>query len=200
MKKGLWNLIGKVPVLVLAVAVGPVAMADGPMVQSGSTAPPATPGQSGPIQTIAYGYQQLRHEHGSARSARACGGSGRGLRSGVRPGLPTGLLVQLSGVLLRSRGGLHVPWSPDKWCNVGLGIRTSVNEVTSTANVSDRNYFAVDEARLFFTGKVTSVIGFELNTDISGAGGYGFHDSRHATCRTRSTCSTRSSSSSSTTT
>ena len=36
MKKGLWNLIGKVPVLVLAVAVGPVAMADGPMVQSGT--------------------------------------------------------------------------------------------------------------------------------------------------------------------
>src|SRR5580693_4729905 len=41
MKKGLWNLIGKVPVLVLAVAVGPVAMADGP------SAP------SGPIQLIA---------------------------------------------------------------------------------------------------------------------------------------------------
>ncbi len=43
--------------------------------------------------------------------------------------------------------------------------------------MNDRNYFAVDEARLFFTGKVTKVIGFEFNTDISGAGGHGFTDS-----------------------
>jgi hypothetical protein len=40
--------------------------------------------------------------------------------------------------------------------------------------VTDRNFFAVDDARLFFTGKVTKVIGFEFNTDISGSGGDGF--------------------------
>ncbi len=64
-------------------------------------------------------------------------------------------------------GGCTFQWSPDKWCNVGLGIRTSFNSLEGN-EVTDKNYFAVDEARLFFTGKVTNVIGFELNTDISG--------------------------------
>ena len=73
-------------------------------------------------------------------------------------------------------GGCTFQFAPDKWCNVGAGIRTSFNDL-SGQGVKDKNFWAVDEARLFFTGKVTKVIGFELNTDISGAGGQGFFDS-----------------------
>ena len=46
MKNGFWKSIGKVPVLVLAVAVGPVALADGPALESipadGTAAPMAS--------------------------------------------------------------------------------------------------------------------------------------------------------------
>ena len=73
-------------------------------------------------------------------------------------------------------GGCCFQFAPDRWCNVGAGIRTSFNSLTGN-EVTDKNYFAVDEARLFFSGRVTRVIGFELNTDISGAGGDGFTDS-----------------------
>jgi phosphate-selective porin O/P len=173
MKKGLWNLIGKVPVLVLAVAVGPVAMADGPMVPSGSATPPATPGQSGPIQTIAMD----TNSYDTNMVPPAVPAPVAAPAAPCAPVCQPGCSFSSPGCSCGPEGGCTFSWSPDKWCNVGLGIRTSVNEVTSTANVSDRNYFAVDEARLFFTGKVTSVIGFEFNTDISGAGGYGFNSS-----------------------
>ena len=39
------------------------------------------------------------------------------------------------------------------------------------------NYFALDYVRLFFTGKVTKVIGFELSTDMSGIGNAASADS-----------------------
>ena len=89
MKKGLWNLIGKVPVLVLAVAVGPVAMADGPMVPSGTATPPATPGQSGPIQTIAMDTNSYDTNMVPPAAPAPVAAPAARLRSG----LPTGLLV-----------------------------------------------------------------------------------------------------------
>ena len=79
----------------------------------------------------------------------------------------------------------------DKWCNIGLGIRTTFNSLQGN-EVTDKNYFAIDETRMFFTGKVTNVIGFELNTDISGPAATD-SEPKTLTCRTRSTCWTRSS-------
>jgi len=73
-------------------------------------------------------------------------------------------------------GGLTFQWSPDQWCNIDALIRTSVNSLTQGAP-NGGNYFAIDNARVFFTGKVTRVIGFELSTDLSGAGNTGFTDS-----------------------
>src|SRR5262249_35329563 len=67
-------------------------------------------------------------------------------------------------------------FGPDKWCNIGAGIRTSFNSIGGGSSTQAHNFFAVDEARLFFSGKVNQYIGFELNTDISGAGGRGFTD------------------------
>ena len=166
MKKGLWNLIGKVPVLVLAVAVGPVAMADGPMVQSGPAAPGAGPAAnptspSGPIQTIAM--DTTTYDPNCAPPAAP----------GCAPSCAPSCYPSCS---CGPDGGCTFQFAPDKWCNVGAGIRTSFNSL-SGPGVTDKNFFAVDEARLFFTGKVTKVIGFELNTDITGASGQGFLDS-----------------------
>jgi hypothetical protein len=73
-------------------------------------------------------------------------------------------------------GGIAFGWSPDRWCNIDPQIRTSINSVTDSAPKGG-NYFAIDNARLFFTGKVSKVIGFELSTDLSGAGNVGFTDS-----------------------
>jgi hypothetical protein len=174
MKKGLWKLIGKVPVLVLAVAVGPVAMADGPIVQSGTASPPAAPlTQSGPIQMIAMESNSY-DANVVPPAAPAAPASPEAACAPVCA--PACAPACTPSCYCGCDGGCTFQFTPDKWCNVGLGIRTSFDSQSSTAGTSDRNYFAVDEARLFFTGKVTKVIGFELNTDISGAGGYGFND------------------------
>jgi len=170
MKKGLWKLIGKVPVLVLAVAVGPVAMADGPTVQSGSAAPPANPSsQSGPIQMIAM--------ESNSYDANVVPPAAPAAPAPAAACAPMCAPACTPSCYCGPDGGCTFQFAPDKWCNVGVGIRTSFDSQSSTAGVNDRNYFAVDEARLFFTGKVTKVIGFEFNTDISGAGGYGYSDS-----------------------
>jgi hypothetical protein len=79
-------------------------------------------------------------------------------------------------------GGITFQWSPDQWCNIDALIRTSVNSVTDSAPRGG-NYFAIDNLRLYFTGKVTQVIGFELNTDISGAGNRGFTDTANDSLR-----------------
>ncbi len=139
MKKGLWNLIGKVPVLVLAVAVGPVAMADGPMVPSGSATPPATPGQSGPIQTIAMdtnSYDTNMVPPAAPAPVAAPAAPRLRLRF-CQPGCSFCSPACSCG----PEGGCTFSWSPDKWCNVGLGIRTSFNELSSTANVSGPELF-----------------------------------------------------------
>jgi hypothetical protein len=74
-------------------------------------------------------------------------------------------------------GGCTFQWAPNTWCNIDPQIRTSFNSVGPLSVPKAGNYFAIDNLRLFFTGKVTSVIGFELSTDISGAGNKGFTES-----------------------
>jgi hypothetical protein len=179
MKKGLWNLIGKVPVLVLAVAVGPVAMADGPIVQSGVATPPS---QSGPIQPIAMDSNYDTNVVPPAAPAPVAAPSAPAYGPACAPICQPGCSPWGPSCSCGPEGGCTFSWSPDKWCNVGLGIRTSFDSQSSTVqsgnnSVNDRNYFAVDDMRLYFTGKVTQVIGFEVNTELSGAGGYGFTDS-----------------------
>jgi Phosphate-selective porin O and P len=66
-------------------------------------------------------------------------------------------------------GGGTMSWAPDRWCNVDAAIRTSFNSLGD--DLPDHNYFAVDNAFLFFTGKITRVIGFQISTDIAGANG-----------------------------
>jgi hypothetical protein len=180
MRKGLWKLIGGMPALALAVAVGPAAMADGPM-QNGYPADVGAAGASAipvvdmhafrPIQPIAADSTSYDTNYTPAPAAPV---------APVAPAAPVAPCAQ-TGVCTPScycgpDGGCTFQWAPDKWCNIGAGIRTSFNSLDGH-EVTDKNYFAVDEARLFFTGKVTKVIGFELNTDISGAGGQGFSDS-----------------------
>src|ERR1700722_8182320 len=74
-------------------------------------------------------------------------------------------------------GGWTFHFAPDRWCNIDPQIRTSINSVSPDTEPKGGNYFAVDNLRLLFTGQVTQVIGFELNTEISGAGNAGFADS-----------------------
>jgi len=74
-------------------------------------------------------------------------------------------------------GGWTFHFAPDRWCNIDPQLRASINSVSPESEPKGGNYFAVDNFRLFFTGQVTKVIGFELSTDISGAGGQGFTDS-----------------------
>ncbi len=179
MKKGFWKSISRVPVLALAVAVAPVALADGPTLESVPADGPAVPtasaipstdptaANSSPIHLISM--DSSLADPNCAPPAAACPPI-------CAPSGPCSLWSPCCICNNCCGEGATFQWAPDKWCNVGAGIRTSFNHVNGD-NVNDKNFFAVDEARLFFTGKVTQVIGFELNTDISGAGGRGFTDS-----------------------
>jgi hypothetical protein len=179
MKNGFWKFLGKVPVLVLAVAVGPVALADGPALESipadGTAAPTAsaipstdpTASVSSPIRLIST--DSILADPNCAPPA--------GAAAPICAQATTPCSLWSPCCLCNGcGGGATFQWAPDKWCNVGVGIRTSFNHEQGDG-VNDKNFFAVDETRLFFTGKVTQVIGFEVNTDISGAGGRGFTDS-----------------------
>jgi hypothetical protein len=179
MKNGFWKSIGKVPVLVLAVAVGPVALADGPALENipadGTAAPTAsaipstdpTASVSSPIRLIST--DSILADPNCAPPA--------GAAAPICAQATTPCNIWSPCCLCNGcGGGCTFQWAPDKWCNVGVGIRTSFNHEQGDG-VNDKNFFAVDETRLFFTGKVTQVIGFEVNTDISGAGGRGFTDS-----------------------
>jgi hypothetical protein len=73
--------------------------------------------------------------------------------------------------------GVTFRFTPDKWCNIDPQLRTSFDSVGPEGVPKGGNYFAIDNFRLFFTGQVTKVIGFEFSTDISGAGGQGLTDS-----------------------
>ena len=178
MKKGFWKFIGKMPALALAAAVCPAAMADGPLVPNGYQADASATGPTAiptvdmhafrPIQPIAMDSTAYDSNYTPAPAAPAPP------VAPAAPCAPTGACTP--SCYCGPDGGCTFQWAPDKWCNVGAGIRTSFSSVQGN-EVTDKNYFAVDEARLFFTGKVTKVIGFELNTDISGAGGQGFLDS-----------------------
>jgi|HubBroStandDraft_2_1064218.scaffolds.fasta_scaffold19141_1 hypothetical protein len=179
MKNGFWKSIGKVPVLVLAVAVGPVALADGPTPESnpadGTAASVASPIPStDPTASVSSPIRLISTDSilADPNCAPPAGPAAQICAQATAPCNIWSPCCLCNGC----GGGATFQWAPDKWCNVGVGIRTSFNHEQGD-NVNDKNFFALDEARLFFTGKVTQVIGFELNTDISGAGGRGFTDS-----------------------
>ena len=77
-------------------------------------------------------------------------------------------------------GGLTFRWTPDRWCNIDPQLRTSFNSVGPEGVPKGGNYFAIDNLRVYFTGYVTRVIGYEVSTDITGAGNVGFTDSTGA--------------------
>ncbi|MEO2033669.1 MAG: hypothetical protein ABGZ35_16445 [Planctomycetaceae bacterium] len=66
----------------------------------------------------------------------------------------------------RSGCGTCFNWSEDTWLKVGAGIRTSYNSGAAQD-------FKLNNARLYFNGQGHERIGFELNTDINGAQGFG---------------------------
>ena len=181
MRNGFWKLIGRMPALALAVAVGPAALADGP-VQNGYPADGAAAASAipvvdmhafRPIQPVAAEAPTYDSSYSPAPAAPAPLAAPAPAVAPVPAAAcapPTACTPSCS---CGPDGGCTFQFGPDKWCNVGAGIRTSFSSLEGR-DVTDKNYFAVDEARLFFTGKVTKVIGFELNTDISGAGGKGF--------------------------
>ena len=195
MKKGFWRFIGKMPALALAAAVSPAVMADGPSVPygyqpvgsaAGATAIPVVDMHAfRPIQPAIQpvSMDSAAYDTNAAPAPAAPAGPVPAAAAPVAPIAPPVATVPCAPATACApscycgpEGGCTFQWAPDRWCNVGAGIRTSFSSVEGH-EVNDKNYFAIDEARLFFTGKVTKVIGFELNTDISGAGGQGFLDS-----------------------
>ena len=111
------------------------------------------------------------------------------------PPSPTAADVPTAGSPLASwmpDGGWTVRFAPDRWCNIDPQVRTSLNSVSPDTEPKGGNYFAVDNLRLFFTGQVTQVIGFELSTDISGTGTRASRIPRRmtSTCPTAFICST----------
>jgi Phosphate-selective porin O and P len=200
MRNGFWKILGRMPALALAVAVAPAAVADGPLQYDNS----AEVGPAGPSAIPVLDMHAFRPIQPVAAVSPAydTNYAPQAPIAPVAPAQPAAPVAPVAPVMTAPvaapfaapvaaapcapicaptcscgpDGGCTFQWSPDKWCNVGLGIRTSFNSLQGN-EVTDKNYFAVDEARLFFTGKVTSVIGFELNTDISGAGGDGFNQS-----------------------
>jgi hypothetical protein len=196
MRKGFWKFIGRMPALALAVAVGPAAMADGPIqnayqADGGAAGPPAIPVLDmhafRPIQPVAVVPTSYDTNYAAATAPPpappAPGNDGAPAApmtvpapmSSPAPAAAYPPTVYNPSCYCGSEGGCTFQFTPDSWCNVGAGIRTSFSSLEGR-EVTDKDYFAVDEARLFFTGKVTKVIGFELNTDISGAGGLGFRE------------------------
>jgi len=67
--------------------------------------------------------------------------------------------------------GYRFSWEPDKWAKVGAAIRTSFNSQNSNDIGGGGNYFTIDNARLLTSGQITKYIGYELNSDVSLAGG-----------------------------
>jgi hypothetical protein len=72
--------------------------------------------------------------------------------------------------------GVTFRFTPDRWCNIDPQLRTTFDSVGPEGVPKGGNYFAIDNLRVYFTGNVTRVIGFEVSTDISGAGNIGFTD------------------------
>jgi hypothetical protein len=209
MQKGFWRLCGRMPAILLAVAVGPAAMADGPDNPSGYPTDPAASGPAAIPVVDMHSFRPIRPTAGEMTSLNADAATMLPPPAPPAPGnevpapsaampapltMPTAPQPQPSadptansaiGVPAQAcspscsyapGGGLTFQFSPTMWCNVGVGIRTTFNSLSGN-EVTDRNFFAVDNARLYFNGQVTQNIGFELNTDISGAGGDGFFDS-----------------------
>jgi hypothetical protein len=206
MRKGFWRLFGRMPALALTVAVAPAAMADGPYIQSD----PAAAGPSAipvvdmhafrPIQPVAADAVSLTNYPSAYPTSIAPPPAPPAPGNAPPPaGMPAPMTAPLPAAPVPMtayapstcdsacspscycgpEGGCTFQFAPNSWCNVGAGIRTSFSDL-SNPEIKDRNYFAIDEARLFFNGQVTKVIGFELNTDISGAGGLGFRDVTNA--------------------
>jgi hypothetical protein len=75
--------------------------------------------------------------------------------------------------------GFVFKWAPDKWAKVGGGVRTSFSSTTGVPNVvtpggsgaslsgPGGNFFRVNDARIYVSGKVAECVGFELNTEIN---------------------------------
>lgn len=76
------------------------------------------------------------------------------------------LPAPVSEICTPSDSGYRFTWAPDKWAQVGAGIRVSGTSAT-VGQPSGGNYLTVNNARLFFSGKVHEVIGWELNTDVN---------------------------------
>jgi hypothetical protein len=192
------------PAIFLAVAIGRAALADGTN-PAGYPADPAAAGPSAipvvdmhsfrPIKPVAADSTSLTADAASIAPPPAPPAPGNEM-SAQSAAMPAPLTMPAAQVTsdpamgaapvasnpaetpccCGSGAGCTFQYSPTCWCNIGVGIRTSFNSLSGN-EVTDRNYFAIDNARLYFSGKVTQVIGFELNTDISGAGGDGFNDS-----------------------
>jgi len=162
MKKGFWKGIGKVPVLVLAAAVTPAAMAQAPVMQGSAPAAPYGQATVIPSSEGAQNSSQVIQPIVMMNSADpSCAPAGA-------PACGPACSPAMSCMPSCDCGpnGCTFQWAPDKWVNVGAGVRTSFNSVTEGAPGPNGNYFQVNNTRLYFTGKITQVIGFEVNTDV----------------------------------
>jgi hypothetical protein len=202
MRNGFWSFMGGMPALALAIAVEPAAMAQVPIQNAypvnvspaGPTAIPVVDMHAfRPIQPVAA--DNLNYDSNYAPPSAAAMPPASPPPPGVaeaptapmpapmaapvqaEAGAPTACgPACASSCYCGCDGGCTFQFAPDRWCNIGVGIRSSFSSLNGN-EIVDKNYFALDEVRLFFTGKVTKVIGFEVNTDIAGAGGQGFVDS-----------------------
>lgn len=160
MKKGFWGVISQGAVLLLAVAVCSVARADrrdsvtddADSDEFTDALPPEAGSLRDPLADLTN--RSDRGEGVSFDEERA--GENRDLSPSVLPGAPAG----------QGGTGYRFTWAPDKWCNVGAGVRTTFNSVTQGAP-GGGNSFQLNNMRLYTSGKVHEYVGFEFNTDVA---------------------------------
>jgi hypothetical protein len=174
-----WKSATRVLSLLLAAAFGPLAVADGPppttVASARSPSQPASqiastdPGSDDPSPFHSLVLSSTLSESNGAATEAPATGSVAPTSSPTNSWIPTCICDGMGS-------GCTFQWAPDKWCNISVGVRASFNHQTGTG-ITDENFFAVNNVRVFLNGKVTQIIGFEVNTDISGASDKGFTDS-----------------------
>ena len=99
----------------------------------------------------------------------------------VVAGATLALVAGMASTLPSAYAAGTIKVDDDKWISVGMGVRTEFSAVqgTSANGGGMGNNFQVNNARLYFNGKIHKYVGFEFNTDCfncatgSGGGGAG---------------------------
>lgn len=92
-------------------------------------------------------------------------------------GAAIALVAGMASTVPSAYAGGMIKLDEDKWISVGMGIRSEFSAVqgTSANGGGMGNNFQINNARLYFNGKIHKYVGFEFNTEcfncFTGAGG-----------------------------